>query len=168
MKQAKPLNKRSSSRGILLIALFKLFKGVLLVAVGIGALNLLHKDLAATISHWIDILRVDPDNQFIHPILSKVFFVTPKQLKTLSAGTFVYAALLFIEGTGLLMRQHWAEYFTVITTAGLIPLEFYELAKHFSWMKVIVLFVNALIVVYLVARLRSSRIQGALEPIPAQ
>lgn len=167
MKQAKFLKKQPSSRGILLIALFKLFKAVLLVAVGIGAVNLLHKDLAAIISHWVDILRVDPDNRFIHPILSKLFFVTPQQLKALSAGTFVYAALLFIEGTGLLMRQHWAEYFTVITTAGLIPLEIYELAKHFSWVKVIVIFVNALIVVYLVARLRSSRIQRALEPIPA-
>lgn len=167
MKKAKASNQQSSSRGILLIALFKLFKGVLLIAVGIGALNLLHKDLAATISHWIDILRVDPDNQFIHPILSKVFFVTPKQLKTLSAGTFVYAALLFIEGAGLLMRQHWAEYFTVITTAGLIPLEIYELAKHFSSMKIIVIAVNALIVVYLVARLRSSRVRDALKPVPA-
>jgi uncharacterized membrane protein (DUF2068 family) len=167
MKQAKPSNRQSSSRTILLIAIFKLFKGVLLVAVGIGALNLLHKDLAGVISHWVDILRVDPDNQFIHPVLSKVFFVTPKQLKALSAGTFVYAALLFIEGTGLLMRRHWAEYFTVITTAGLIPLEIYELAKHFSWMKVLVIFVNALIVVYLVVRLRSSRVQGALKPVPA-
>jgi len=42
----------------------------------------------------------------------------------------------------------------VITTAALLPLEIYELAKHFTIAKVIVLLVNVAIVWYLVARLR--------------
>jgi uncharacterized membrane protein (DUF2068 family) len=47
------------------------------------------------------------------------------------------------------MRKHWAEYFTVITTAAIIPLEIWELAKRFSGAKIVVLVVNAAIVVYL-------------------
>jgi len=145
------------SFGLILIGSFKLFKAILLLLVGIGALRLLHKDIAETVAHWVAVLRVDPENHFIHKILSKVFAVTPKQLKELSAGTFFYASLLATEGIGLLLRKHWAEYFTVITTAALLPLEVYELAERFTFTKVIVLAINAAIVWYLIVRLRTDR-----------
>ena len=64
---------QASSAGILLIALFKLLKGLLLIAVGIGALKLLHKDVAEVVSHWVDILRVDPDNRLIHRTMTRLF-----------------------------------------------------------------------------------------------
>jgi uncharacterized membrane protein (DUF2068 family) len=53
------------------------------------------------------------------------------------------------------LRRRWAEYFTIITTSALIPLEIFELARHFTVAKLIVTLVNALIVWYLVARVRS-------------
>jgi len=140
-----------------LIALFKLFKGALLVATGVGALKLLHRDVADTVLRWVQILRVDPDNRAVHAMLAKVLFVTPKQLELLSAGTFFYAALLLTEGTGLLLRKEWAEYFTIITTGGLIPIEVYELARRVSAAKIAVLLVNIAIVIYLVARVRGRR-----------
>jgi hypothetical protein len=40
---------RESSKTLLLIALFKLVKGILLVDVGVGALKLLHRDVADTV-----------------------------------------------------------------------------------------------------------------------
>ena len=153
----RPPKKQESATGLILIGLFKLVKALALVAVGIGALRFLHKDLAQSVMHWIEVLRVDPENRFIHGILTKVFSVTPKQLKELSAGTFFYAALLGIEGVGLLMRKHWAEYFTIITTGALLPLEIYELAKHVTITKLIVLVVNAAIVLYLIDRVRARR-----------
>jgi uncharacterized membrane protein (DUF2068 family) len=142
------------SAGLLLIALFKLTKGVLLVIVGIGALKLLHRDVAETVAHWVDILRVDPDNRYIHRLLTHVLAVTPAQLKEASAGTFIYAGLLLTEGAGLLLRKRWAEYFTIVTTVGLVPLEIYELARHFTTAKIAILIINVVIVVYLVARVR--------------
>ena len=153
----KKSKKQESATGLILIGLFKLAKALALIAVGIGALKYLHKDLAASVAHWIEVLRVDPDNRFIHPLLAKAFSVTPRQLKELSAGTFFYATLLGIEGIGLLLRKHWAEYFTIITTGALLPLEGYELARHVTATKVIVLLVNAAIVWYLIVRVRSRR-----------
>jgi uncharacterized membrane protein (DUF2068 family) len=153
----KKPRKQESAAVLLLIAVFKLVKALALIAVGIGALKYLHRDLAASVLHWVDVLRVDPDNRFIHRLLAKAFSVTPKQFKELSAGTFFYAALLGIEGIGLLLRKHWAEYFTIITTGALLPLEVYELAKHVTVTKIIVLVINAAIVWYLVVRVRSRR-----------
>src|SRR5215469_18305018 len=90
--------KEAGAAGILLIGIFKLVKGILLTAVGIGALRLLHRDIAEVVNHWVDVLRVDPDNRFFHSILVKLFAVTPRQLRELSIGTFFYAALLLTEG----------------------------------------------------------------------
>lgn len=146
--------RRQSSTTLLAIAIFKLSKGVLLLLVGIGALRLLHRDVGEVVAHWVDVLGVDPDNRFIHRLLSRAFAVSPKQLKEASVGTFVYAGLLLTEGTGLLLRKRWAEFFTIITTAGLIPLEVYEIQRHITGVKIVVLLINAAIVIYLIARVR--------------
>jgi uncharacterized membrane protein (DUF2068 family) len=151
-RQAK--SAPQSPATLLAIAIFKLVKGILLVFVGIGALKLLRHDVAATVSHWVDILRVDPDNRYVHRLLSRLLSVSPNQLRAASVGTFVYASLLLTEGTGLLLRKRWAEYFTIITTAGLIPLELYEISLHLTVAKAIVLLINVAIVLYLVARVR--------------
>jgi uncharacterized membrane protein (DUF2068 family) len=147
--------KNSSSFILILIGLFKLFKALLLIAVGVGALKFLHKDLAGTVMHWVRVLRVDPGNRFIHGILVRIFRLTPKQLRELSLGTFFYAALFATEGVGLLLRKLWAEYFTIVTTGALIPLEIYELVRHFTVTKLAVTLVNVLIVWYLASRVRS-------------
>ncbi len=153
-RAGKAAAKRPAAAGILLIGLFKLLKGLLLVAAGAGALKLLHRDVAAVVDYWVQILRVDPDNRFIHRLLVKVLSVSPKQLKELSVGTFFYAALLLTEGAGLLLRKRWAEYFTVIATAAFIPLEVYELAHKFTLVRVGVALLNVAIVWYLIRRIR--------------
>ena len=149
--------KRGGAKGdlwIVLIGLFKLFKGISLLIIGFGLLRLLHKDIASVAEHWIEVLRVDPDNRFVHRALLKVFNISPKQLKELSAGTFIYAAIFLTEGTGLLARKRWAEYVTLISTSLFVPLEIYEIYRHFTWLKVAVTVVNLLIVWYLAMRIK--------------
>ena len=151
----KQSSKEPFSFVLFLIGVFKLFKSLLLIVAGIGAIKLLHKDLASTAMHWVQVLRVDPENRYIHGVLVRIFRVTPKQLRELSVGTFIYAGLFLTEGFGLLLRKHWAEYFTIITTGLFIPLEIYELAKHLTVVKLAVTVINVLIVWYLVVRVRS-------------
>lgn len=139
---------------LFLIGLFKLLKALLLIVVGIGVLRFLHKDLSSAVLHWAEVLRVDPGNRFIHASLVRVFRVTPRQLRELSVGTFIYAGLFATEGFGLLARKHWAEYFVIITTGLLIPLEIYEIARHFTLVKLAVTAINVLIVWYLAVRVR--------------
>jgi uncharacterized membrane protein (DUF2068 family) len=146
--------KGKSNAWLVLIGIFKLVKGVGLLIVGFGLLRLVHRDVASVAQHWIDVLRVDPDNRFVHRALLKIFNVTPKQLRELSAGTFIYAAVFLTEGTGLVMRKHWAEYMTLISTGLFIPLEAYELSRHFTIAKLAVTVVNFVIVWYLAARIR--------------
>ena len=145
------------SRGLLLIAAFKLIKGLALLALGIGALKLLHKDVAAEIAQWIDVLRVDPHNHYIRLLLEKLGMVDDRKLKALSIGTFFYSALFLTEGIGLALRKRWAEYLTIISTSSLLPLEIYEIVKRASAPRIVVLIANIAIVVYLVIEVRRTR-----------
>jgi len=149
--------KTPKSTTLFLIGLFKLVKGFSLLAVALGALRFLHHDLSSTLEHWVNALRIDPENHYVHKVLSRALDVNPRQLKLLSVGTFFYSALFFTEGIGLLLRKRWAEYFTIISTGALIPLEIYELVKHVTPVKILVMILNVAIVVYLVLRLRKER-----------
>jgi uncharacterized membrane protein (DUF2068 family) len=147
--------------GFQLIIAFKLFKGLLLIAAGVGAISLLHKDIAEHIMQWITTLRVDPDNHYIHGLVAKAGLLNNRKLEEISAGTFFYAALLMTEGLGLWMRKRWAEYFTILVTSSLIPIELYEIVERLSLGKFLVLGINAAIVWYLVRRLRQFKTENA-------
>jgi uncharacterized membrane protein (DUF2068 family) len=149
--------KTKGSRGLMLIAAFKLIKGIALLALGIGALRLMHKDVAAEVAQWIDILRVDPHNYYIQKLLAKLGMVDDRKLKALSIGTFFYSGLFLTEGVGLALRKRWAEYLTIISTASLLPLEVYEIEKHVSAARIVVLLANIAIVAYLVIEVRRTR-----------
>jgi uncharacterized membrane protein (DUF2068 family) len=144
-------------RGLQIIAAFKLFKGLVLFAVGIGAVKLLHKDLAFEVERWADIFRVDPNNHYFRRLLEKFLTLDDRKLRELSVGTFFYSALLLTEGTGLFLRKRWAEYFTIITTSSFLPLEIYELTRRVSAPRIIVLLLNVVVVVYLVVELCRNR-----------
>jgi uncharacterized membrane protein (DUF2068 family) len=145
---------KSHSRGLMLIAVFKLLKGIALLAVGIGALRLLHQDVAAIVDHWINAFKVDPHNRYILWLLAKLPMVDDRKLKELSIGTFIYAAVFLTEGTGLAFHKRWAEYFTIITTSSFLPLEVYELIHHATIAKGVALAINIAVVIYLVRELR--------------
>jgi uncharacterized membrane protein (DUF2068 family) len=149
--------KTKGSRGLLLVAAYKLIKGVALLALGIGALRLLHRDVAAEAARWIDLLRIDPQNHYIQSMLARIAKVDARKLKELSIGTFLYSAVFLTEGVGLTLRKRWAEYLTILTTASLLPLEIYEIARRFSVAKIVILLVNIAVVVYLVNEVRRTR-----------
>ena len=72
---------------------------------------------------------------------------------------FFDAGLDFIEGTGLVLRKTWAEYFTLILTASFLPWEFFEIARHVTITKICLTILNILVVLYLayVLKQRQSR-----------
>src|SRR5258708_39753669 len=141
-------------RGLRLIAAFKLLKGLALLALGIGALNLLHKDPEAIVVHWITVFQVDPHGLYMTLLLAKLFRLVDRRLKELTAGTFIYSAIFLTEGVGLARGKRWAEYLTIISTPSLLPIELYELAKHASIGKGVALAVNLAVLVYLIWELR--------------
>jgi uncharacterized membrane protein (DUF2068 family) len=146
---------KSSEDGLLrIIAIFKFLKAGLLIAVGIGLFKLLHKDVGDVLEHWCEALRLDPGRHFVNLALEKAARVSPQQVKKLGLGSFLYAGLFLAEGTGLWLRKRWGEWLTVIITSSLVPVELYEIYRHFSYVKVGVLGLNVGIVIYLIYYMR--------------
>ena len=85
-----------------------------------------------------------------------------QNLLNLHSGTLnilVYTALAYfvvelIEAIGLWHEKRWAEYLTVIATAGLMPFEIVELTRRVTVFRVGALVVNLAIVIWLVWRKR--------------
>ncbi|HEY4008791.1 MAG TPA: DUF2127 domain-containing protein [Acidobacteriaceae bacterium] len=156
---AAPPSTRSAEhrRGLLLIGLFKLSKAALSVALGVGALKLLHRDIASVVLRVTDVLRIDPENRLVGLLLNKAVRLDPTELRRFSLITFTYAALCLVEGTGLMLEKRWAEYFTVTLTALALPWECFELHKEFTIPRIVLLLVNLAVFAYLVWLLRRER-----------
>ena len=71
-----------------------------------------------------------------------------------------YAVLEGVESVGLWRGRRWAEYLTVVATAGLLPLELHELAVRPSALKVLALVVNLAVLVWLVWAKRLFGLRG--------
>jgi uncharacterized membrane protein (DUF2068 family) len=151
--------------GIFLIALFKLIKGALFVALAISALKLLDRDIADIFWVWITRLHIDIENRFVQDIFMRLDLIDNRLLKEISAATFFMAGLFFTEGLGLLFQKRWAEYMAVFETGLFIPLEIFELVRHATATKVSLLFINAVVVFYLLYLLiRKSSVK--VPPLP--
>jgi uncharacterized membrane protein (DUF2068 family) len=147
----------SDSTVIRLIALFKLVKAITLVAVGVGALKLLHRDMASTLDHWIAASGLDPGNRWVEKGIEKFSNLTPAKVKGLGIVSFIYAGLFLTEGIGLWLMKRWAEWFTIIITSSLVPVEVYELVRHPTAIKILVLIINIVVVIYLLYRIRRDK-----------
>ena len=139
-----------------LIAVFKLMKAVLFFCAGIGLLHLFNKDVEHRVLHLMNHLHVDPENRYAKQLLDQVGKWTNTNLKLagLSAISFFYAGLFGTEGVGLYLRKRWAEWFVVIVTSSLLPLEIYEIIHRLTPLKIAITVINLLILGYLIVVIR--------------
>jgi uncharacterized membrane protein (DUF2068 family) len=149
--------KSSDAAVIQLIAIFKLVKAITLIAIGVGALKLLHRDMGSTLDHWIAVSGLDPGNRWVERGIEKASNLSHAKVKGLGIVSFIYAGLFLTEGIGLWLMKRWAEWFTIIITSSLIPVEIYEIHHHPTAVKIVVLIINIAVVIYLLCRIRRDK-----------
>ena len=145
--------RKKRNRWLELIALYKLLQAALLVAVGVGALKLLHKDVADVLYNLAKDLRMNPEGHLVGFLLDKASLLDDKRLHQISFFLFGYAALGVIEGLGLMLEKVWAEYFTSFITASFLPIEIFELMHRVTWLRIGLLVLNLAVLAYLVSHL---------------
>ena len=144
---AQPLSRpMHHNRWLLLIAAFKLVQALLFAAIGIGALRLLHKDVGDELAKVAEHL---PESRFVDFLLDRASLLNDPLLRRIGAVFFIYSGLNLIEGIGLYLEKLWAEYFTLVITASLMPWEIYEIFRRVTPIRVGLLTVNALVFFYL-------------------
>ena len=146
--------------GMAAIAVFKLFKGILLLLVGFGLLELMHADLVTLFSLLLESLHLNADTRLMHALMLKVEALQPHSILIAGAISLGYAALLLTEGIGLWLELWWAAYVTVVSTSALVPFEVYELIERVTLPRIILLVVNLVIVLYLVKQLKQHTLKN--------
>jgi uncharacterized membrane protein (DUF2068 family) len=158
-----PTPKRASrhSVGLRVIAIYKAVKTVGLILVAIAAFKLDRTQNFERLVHWLEHLSLTDSNSLRWRLIDLLTNMGPSKFVAIGIVALAYAAIFATEGIGLWMRKYWAEWFTVIATGSLIPLELYETVHHFTWIKLVVLLGNIVIVGYLVRIALQSRAELA-------
>jgi len=148
------LSKRSierphHNRWLILIAAFKLSQALLFIAVGVGALRLVHKDLGDMLLRLVHHLHFNPESRFVDFILDRAAIVNDRFLRRFSVGLFAYAAVGMTEGIGLYLEKVWGEYLTLLITGSFLPWEIFEVIRKATMMRSGLLVVNILVFFYL-------------------
>jgi uncharacterized membrane protein (DUF2068 family) len=143
------------ARGLLAIGLFKLLKALFFIAVGIGALHLVHRNVGDVLLRMANMFHLDPEGQFIGMLQDKADLLSGHKLRQLSLFTFGYAALSLVEGVGLMLEKTWAEYLTLGLTIGALPWDVTEMFKHPTPIRAGVVAINLAVLAYLVWFIRA-------------
>src|SRR5436190_9995770 len=100
-------SRRRRHKGVLVIASFKLVKGVLLLALAFEMFRLLGNDVQQVVQSWIEHLRVDPQNRLAATLIARAASLDAQKLEALSGLTALYAAVFLVEGVGLFLHKRW-------------------------------------------------------------
>ena len=132
------------------IALYKIVKCLLLLAVAYGELRLRDASLVAKLLEWAEAKPYGLEHHVVSWLLQMLSGMSSSRVTLLRLVTLAYAAVFAVEGVGLWMEKRWAEWLTVVVTASLIPLELWEMFHRPSVGKLAILLGNVIIVAYLV------------------
>jgi uncharacterized membrane protein (DUF2068 family) len=144
------------------IALYKIVKVILLLAVAYGELRLRDASLAAKLLSWAQARPYGLEHRIVTQLLEWFSGLSVPRINALRIVTLAYAAVFAVEGVGLWMRQRWAEWLTTIITASLIPLEAWEIFFRPTIGKVLILLANVAVVGYLVWHVRKNKVNHAV------
>lgn len=154
---AKPGPGHQHNQWLVLIAFYKLLQALLFIAIGIGALHLLHKDVEDYLYLLADHLRFNPEAHIVHFVLEKASLLNDPLLLRIGAAAFCYAGLAMAEGIGLYLEKPWGEMLTLVITASFLPWEAFEITRRLTWIRVSLLSINILVFCYLLVLVAEQR-----------
>ncbi len=140
---------KQHNKWLVLIATYKLLQALLFVAIGVGALRLLHKDIDDVMAQVATALRFNPESRFVNFILDEASLLNDPLLRRIGVAAFSYAAISLAEAIGLYLEKIWAEYLTLAITASFLPWEVFEVFRRFTAVRVGLLIANVLVFLYL-------------------
>jgi uncharacterized membrane protein (DUF2068 family) len=136
-------------RALRLIALFEAVKGFGALAVSLGLLSLVHRDLRGVVVNLIGNIGFDPEAHYPAMLLHyvEVFTVANKLPLLLLVAAYVVVRLL--EAWGLWFQLPWGEWLGALSGTLYVPFELRHLLRQQSWSSALLLAGNLAVVAYL-------------------
>jgi uncharacterized membrane protein (DUF2068 family) len=139
------------------VAVYEALKGIVVLLTGVALVLGLHRDIAYIAERIIAGLHINPTSRFARMLLSVTAHVTSGQLWAFAGFTVVYALLRFAMAYGLWFERRWGEWLVACSAAIYLPLELYELFNEVTWVMIVVIVANVLIIALMIAALRYTR-----------
>jgi uncharacterized membrane protein (DUF2068 family) len=172
MSDPKPepaiLRRPKRVRYLKLIALFKITKGLLALALGFSLLFLNSR------AHWLDAISDWTADELLLVHSKVVLYLLNKLQVVLANGqlrapgllALFFSALFFTEGIGVYLQKRWAELLMVFATGALIPFEARHVYHRPSIGGFVILAVNCFIVWFLYRVLKREKHHVPAVPTP--
>ncbi|TAM58420.1 MAG: DUF2127 domain-containing protein [Rhodanobacter sp.] len=144
-----PSPESQHSVGLRIIAIYKAIETAGMLLAAAAAFHLKRQQNFEQLLHWLEHLSLTDTDGLRWQLVEVLMKLGPSRFVAIGLLALGYAAMFATEGIGLWLRKHWAEWFTVIATASLIPIELYETLHHFGGLKLGVLLANIVILIYL-------------------
>jgi uncharacterized membrane protein (DUF2068 family) len=137
--------------------MFEFFKGIFVVAMGVCALALVHKDVWLIAETLLALLHISTDRHSAQLFLDFADTITDARLWAAARIAFAYAALRFTESYGLWKGRTWAEWVALISGALLLPWEVRELMRGITVFRCALFLGNLAVVLYMLHVIRTNR-----------
>lgn len=165
-----PRGKEIRSKLILrLFAVERFLRAVLFGALAVALWRFVanRASIEAALNHDMPVVRdifrdlgIDISHSKLYGLVQHALTLSGGTATLLAVGVTAYAAIEVVEGTGLWLARRWGEYFAMIATSLGLPLEIYDLTRKISWIALVLLGLNLLLVLYLVITKRLFGVRG--------
>jgi uncharacterized membrane protein (DUF2068 family) len=150
--------------GLRAVAVCEGTKGVLVLAVGLGLLGFIHRDLQQLAEDVVRHLHLNPSARYPRVFLMVASRFDGVQLWAVAVGALVYSGLRFLEAVGLWKDRNWAKWLGAISGGIYIPVEIYEAARKATATRLVLFALNVAVVAYLLWNLWQKRQIARLIP----
>lgn len=153
------------SKSLKTIACLKIFRGSIAITIGVS-LFLVYRSSEAF--SWIDhpvLGGIASNDPFLQMLFVWLGSFKQEQILSIAILASLMGILRWVEAGGIWLNKSWAQWLAVFSGFIYIPFEVNELIHQFSWLIVAILFVNTLIVAYLLYVLHSKRLAKPLTSI---
>jgi uncharacterized membrane protein (DUF2068 family) len=139
-----------NQRGLRAVATYEASKGVIVLAVGLGLLGLIHRDLQQLAEDVVRHLHLNPSAHYPQVFVGVASKLSDARLWALAGGAAAYSGLRLLEATGLWRGRGWAKWLGALSGGVYIPVEVYEVARKVTATRLVLLILNAAVVAFLV------------------
>jgi hypothetical protein len=131
------------------IACLKVLRGSIAITIGVSLFLVYRRSEAFS---WIDhpiLGGIASNDPFLQMVFAWLGSFNQAQILSIAALACLMGALRWVEAGGIWFNQSWAQWLAVFSGFIYIPFEINELIHRFSWLMIVILFINTLIVAYL-------------------
>ena len=137
-------------------------KGILVLAVGLGLLGFIHRDLQQLAEHVVMHLHLNPSARYPRVFLMFASRLDGADLWAVAGGALVYSGLRLLEAVGLWKDRSWAKWLGATSGGIYIPVEIFEAARKATATRLVLLALNVAVVAYLLWNLwQKSRLRAS-------